>query len=122
MGQGVFARISVERLVLLAIVAAAVLAAVIWAIVNVPSWLAIYVIIWWTTLFAILPLGVRSQIESGDVLPGSEPGAPVLPAMGRKMLLTTVISAVVFGGYYFVYTRKLVSIDDLATLWGLLGN
>lgn len=122
MGQGVFANMSVERLVALAVGAAVVVAAVVWAIIYVPSWLAIYVIIWWTTLFAILPIGVRSQVESGDVAPGSEPGAPAIPAIGRKMAITTGVSLVVFATYYYVYTNKLVSIEDMATLWGLLGH
>ena len=42
--------------------------------------IAIYFIIWWVVLFAVLPWGVRSQQESGDVVSGTDPGAPVDPA------------------------------------------
>jgi predicted secreted protein len=35
-----------------------------------------YVIVWWLVLFCLLPIGVRSQAEEGQVVPGSEPGAP----------------------------------------------
>ena len=28
--------------------------------------IAIYFIIWWTVLFAVLPIGVRTQGEDGD--------------------------------------------------------
>ena len=38
--------------------------------------LAIYAIIWWIVLFAILPIGVRTQEEEGDVSPGSAESAP----------------------------------------------
>ena len=38
--------------------------------------IAIYFIIWWVVLFAVLPWGVRSQEESGAVAPGTDPGAP----------------------------------------------
>ena len=34
------------------------------------SWsggLAVYFVIWWTVLFAVLPFGVRSQAEAGSV-------------------------------------------------------
>ena len=36
---------------------------------------AMYAIAWWLTLFAVLPLGVKSQEESGDVTPA--------PSLGR---------------------------------------
>ncbi len=42
-----------------------------------------FLIIWWTVLFAVLPLGVRSQAENGEVARGSEPGAPVRPELWR---------------------------------------
>ena len=44
------------------------------------SWLtiaALYFILWWVVLFAVLPFGVRSQDESGEVEAGTDPGAPV---------------------------------------------
>ncbi len=58
--------------------------------------IALYFIIWWLTLFAILPLGVRSQDEAGDVVPGSEIGAPVKARMGYKVVLTTLVSVPIF--------------------------
>jgi predicted secreted protein len=64
---------------------------------SVAGALALYFIIWWTVLFAILPFGVRSQAESGEVTAGTEPGAPVAPLLRRKALWTTIIAAIVFG-------------------------
>ncbi|MEQ8326165.1 DUF1467 family protein [Parvibaculum sp.] len=58
--------------------------------------LAIYFIVWWITLFAVLPWGVRSQHETGDVTPGTEVGAPVRPALLKKMAATTLIAAVIW--------------------------
>ncbi len=59
---------------------------------SVPTLLAIYGIAWWLSLFAVLPLGVQSQEESGAVTPGTEPGAPVLPRLGRKILITSLVA------------------------------
>jgi predicted secreted protein len=82
--------------------------------------LAIYFLIWWVTLFAVLPWGVRSQDESGDVVPGSDPGAPALPSLRPKLMWTTGVATVVFGLFYAAYATRIVSLDDLATLFGLL--
>ncbi len=57
---------------------------------------AIFLTIWFTVLFAVLPLGIRSQGETGDVVPGTDPGAPVAPRLGLKAALTTGVSVVVF--------------------------
>ena len=42
---------------------------------------AVYLTIWFTVLFAVLPLGVSSQAESGGIVPGTDPGAPVAPRL-----------------------------------------
>jgi predicted secreted protein len=57
---------------------------------------AVYLTIWFTVLFAVLPIGVRSQSESGDVTPGTDPGAPVAPRILMKIGLTTLLSIAVF--------------------------
>lgn len=67
---------------------------------GVISGLAIFFVIWWTVLFAILPLGVRTQADDELVLPGSAPSAPTRPRMRRKMMQTTVAALVVFIVFY----------------------
>ena len=57
---------------------------------------AVFLTIWFTVLFAVLPIGVRSQAESGEVVPGTEPGAPIAPRLLMKAGLTTLLSVVVF--------------------------
>ena len=62
---------------------------------RVSGGLALYFVIWWVLLFAVLPFGVRSQAESGEVVQGSEPGAPALPALREKAIWTTLVASVV---------------------------
>ena len=40
--------------------------------------------------FMVLPIGVRSQAEDGEVVEGSEAGAPVRPMMLRKVIWATI--------------------------------
>ena len=81
---------------------------------------AVYFILWWIVLFAVLPWGVRSQADSGDVVPGSDPGAPAIPHLKAKLVWTTLVSAVVFAAIATIYSYRLVTLDDLGTLFGLL--
>ena len=78
--------------------------------------IAIYFILWWTVLFAVLPWGVRSQEESGATSPGTDPGAPVMARLGRKLVWTTIATSVVFALFALIYSYRLVTLDDLAIL------
>ena len=78
---------------------------------SATTMVAIYFLIWWVTLFAVLPWGVRSQQESGDYAAGTDPGAPTMARMARKLMWTTVVATVIFALFYLVYAFKLISID-----------
>jgi predicted secreted protein len=80
--------------------------------------IAIYFLIWWVTLFAVLPWGVRSQHEGEAYTEGTDPGAPIVAGIGRKLIWTTVVATVIFGIVALVYRSGLV---DFAALTSWLG-
>ena len=80
---------------------------------------AIYFVMWWVTLFLTLPFGVRSQHEDGGGAPGTDPGAPVASRMGRKLIWTTVISAVIFLASWLAYNAGLLNVERLSRLMGI---
>jgi predicted secreted protein len=64
--------------------------------------IAIYFVVWWIVLFAILPWRVKNAHEAGEaVLEGNEPGAPIEHQLGKKALVTTVVAGLVFALIYF---------------------
>lgn len=81
---------------------------------NITLGLAIYFILWWTVLFAVLPWGVRSQKEAGMTPSvGSDPGAPVLPQLVKKAIATTIVSTILFFAGYAIWKAGWISLDDL---------
>ena len=54
---------------------------------------ALYVIVWWLTLFAVLPWGVKPAEEREQ---GHDPGAPVHPNLWKKAIATTIVAAVLW--------------------------
>jgi predicted secreted protein len=82
--------------------------------------LAVYFIIWWVVLFAVLPWGIRSQAESGEVVPGSDPGAPARPHLLAKLVSTTVVAGLVFAALAVVYAYDLIPLERLTTWFGIL--
>jgi len=73
--------------------------------------IAIYVIIWWTVLFAILPIGVRTQGEDGTIVPGTPESAPTRPRLVRVVVLTTLVSALVFATLWFAVRSGLIDLE-----------
>jgi predicted secreted protein len=60
---------------------------------TIVFYISIFLVIWWTVLFMILPLGVQSHHEAGIEVPGGgDPGSPVNPNLKKKFLTTTWIS------------------------------
>ena len=84
---------------------------------TLTSALAIYFVIWWLVLFAVLPWGVRTQGEAGTVEPGSPESAPVHPQLVKKALITTFIAAVLLAVVYVVVGMGWLdfSLPDRAT-------
>jgi predicted secreted protein len=87
---------------------------------NWTTALAIYFVAWWIVLFVVLPFGVHSQQEHGAVSPGTDPGAPAVPLLARKLIWTTIVTTALCGFFFWLFLTRKVTLDDLATLWGLL--
>jgi predicted secreted protein len=73
--------------------------------------IAIYVVIWWTVLFAVLPIGVRTQGEDGTVVPGTPESAPTRPRLVRVILLTTLVSAAVFAAMWAAIQSGVLDLE-----------
>ncbi|MEN3791860.1 DUF1467 family protein [Fulvimarina sp. MAC3] len=65
------------------------------------SGLAIFFIIWWTALFAVLPFGNRIP-EDEEQLLGTQEETPTNPQMMKKAGITTVVAVIVFALFYLV--------------------
>lgn len=57
-----------------------------------------FLLIWWMILFMTLPLRIHRQ-NPGD-RHGSDPGAPDHPHLKYKIILTTILSLVLWGILY----------------------
>jgi predicted secreted protein len=86
---------------------------------TISTGFAIYFVMWWIVLFLTLPFGVRSQHEDGEGAPGTDPGAPIATRMGRKLIWTTLISAVLFAVSILAYNAGLLNVERLSKLMGI---
>jgi predicted secreted protein len=80
--------------------------------------IAIYFILWWLVLFTVLPWGVRSHHESGEVAHGTDPAAPAIHRGWRTMMWTTAIATIVYAILYAVYATGVIPMD---MVWAIAG-
>ena len=76
------------------------------------SWatgLMVYLVIWWTVLFAILPLGVKRVENPGR---GQEHGSPERPQLVRKAVITTIVAAVLWIGFFILHQSDFFSFRE----------
>jgi predicted secreted protein len=73
---------------------------------NWVTGIVVYVIIWWTVLFAVLPWGVHVPDKAE---PGHADSAPARPLLWKKAIATTLVAAVIWVGFYFLQRSNLIS-------------
>lgn len=80
----------------------------------VGSIIAIFFVVWWIVLFAVLPWGVRTQEEEGDVVLGTTPSAPSNPHLVRKAIITTIVAAIVTFLIWLLFGHYGVGVKEIA--------
>ena len=73
----------------------------------------VYVMIWWVIFFSVLPVGIRSNKEVfKDKIGGNDPGAPKNPKIGKKFLITTLITSIIFLVIYYLVEIDLLNLRN----------
>jgi predicted secreted protein len=75
------------------------------------SGIVVYILIWWVSLFAVLPWGAR---RAENPLPGTVESAPDKPMLVRKALATTIVAAVLWLGVEALVVSDLISFHEMA--------
>lgn len=81
---------------------------------SVTSALVLFASLWFLILLMLLPIGVQSQQEHGEIVPGTPPGAPAGHVIGRKLRWTTIVTCLAFAAIYGVIEGGIVTRADIA--------
>lgn len=70
----------------------------------------IFLIVWWLAFFTVLPWGVSSRWEGeDDGVIGADPGAPQIPNLRKKMLITTGVAFVMWAAIVAVIMSGVIN-------------
>jgi predicted secreted protein len=67
----------------------------------------LFVMIWWTALFAVLPIGTKPMAQPDDK--SGWRGAPERPNILGKVIVTTLVASVLWAGSYLLIRSDYVS-------------
>ena len=80
---------------------------------SITGGIIIYINLWMIIFFMVLPFGITNQIDSSDYQKGTDPGAPVESRIKKKILITTLISTVIFSLIFVVDQLDLFNIRKI---------
>jgi len=81
--------------------------------VGITGSIIVYVLIWWVIFFSILPIGIQSNKEKfRENIEGVDTGAPNNPKIGKKFLITTIITSVIFIVIYYLVKLDLLNLRN----------
>ena len=63
---------------------------------GITSAIVLFAVIWFLTLFIVLPLRLQTQGDVGKIEPGTHAGSPVNPQMKKRFLVTTAVAVVLW--------------------------
>ena len=79
---------------------------------SVTSAIVVFAVTWFMVLFVVLPLRLRTQGDDGEVVPGTHAGAPSDPQLGRRALITTGITIVLWAVICGIILSGWIRVED----------
>ena len=79
---------------------------------SVTGGIVAFAVIWFVCLLLILPRGLTTQAEAGEVEPGTPEGAPSAFHFGRKALWTTLVTIVLWAVFFAILEFELLTMKD----------
>ncbi len=86
---------------------------------TITAALVLFSVIWFMLLFIALPIGMKTQGDVGEVVPGTHASSPVNAQLARKAKWVTVVTILLWVPLYFVITSGVITVDMLDFYGGI---
>lgn len=80
---------------------------------SITAAIVLYVVIWFVTMFVVLPIGLRTQGDEGEIVPGTHAGAPADFKLGRTMIIVTIIGTIVWAVVAGIIVSGWITVEDI---------
>jgi predicted secreted protein len=86
---------------------------------SITAVIVIFATIWFLALLVCLPIGIRTQGESGDVVPGTPASAPVDAMIRKKVIWATCVAFAITTPLVLFITLGGVTMRDI-DIWHIM--
>ena len=80
---------------------------------TITAAIVLFAVIWFMVLFICLPLKVKTQGDSGNIVPGTPESAPENGDLKNKILLVTAITGVLWVISFSIIVLEIIKIEDI---------
>ncbi len=86
---------------------------------SITAVIVVVATIWFLSLLVVLPIGIQTQGERGEVVPGTPESAPVDTMLRKKLLWATIATILIAGPLCGTIIYGGITMKDL-DIWGLM--
>ena len=79
---------------------------------GITSAIVLYAVIWFMTLFVVLPIGLRTQGDEGEIVRGTPASAPAGGRMPRVFKIVTIVAFPIWLVICGVILSGWITVDD----------
>jgi predicted secreted protein len=88
---------------------------------NITSALVVYSVVWFLTFLIVIQLRTVTQSETGEVEPGTPPGAPAKEIVGQMARVATIWATLIWAIICGVILSGWITIADIDVMGRLDG-
>ncbi len=79
---------------------------------SITAAFVLYAVVWFMLFLIILPMRLKTQGETGEIVPGTHASAPVNPDIKRKVKITTLVAIVIWGVLATIILTGAITVSD----------
>ena len=88
---------------------------------SITGGIVLFAVIWFMVFFIVLPIRLQTQGDVGQIVPGTQAGAPHEAHLGRKVKITTVLAIVLWAVIAGIILSGMITLEDI-DWFGRLGK
>ena len=79
---------------------------------SITAAFVLYAVVWFMLFLMILPLRLKTQGDTGEIVPGTHASAPENPNIKRKVKITTLIALVIWAVISTIILTGAITVRD----------
>ena len=79
---------------------------------SITAAFVLYAVVWFMLFLMILPLRLKTQADTGEIVPGTHASAPENPNIKRKVKITSLIALVIWGIIATIILTGAITVRD----------